>query len=213
MTTRTVGVSQSAVASGRRRWLLVLLILLSLAALLIVALVAALEFAYADKIYPGVTVAGIPLGGKTRAQAEATLTEELDPFPIPAIVLRVEGEMIPLRPGDVGARLDVSATAAAAYRVGRGGDFWSDMRARLAALRTGYVVRPVVSYDERELRLLVERLAQRLYRPVREARLDIQGLEPVVIPGQPGREVDVEATLAAIVPRLQRGESGVVDVV
>jgi vancomycin resistance protein YoaR len=71
----------------------------------------------------------------------------------------------------------------------------------------------MVSYDERQIRFMLERLAQELYRPTRETRLEIQGLQPVVVPGQPGQEVDVPATLATILERLEQEESGTVEVV
>ncbi|HEY66488.1 MAG TPA: hypothetical protein G4O02_18205, partial [Caldilineae bacterium] len=211
--TRAISAPRPAATARPRRPFLNLFILLSLLALLAAASLAAFEFAYADKVYPGVTVAGISLGGKTRTQAEILLTDALTPYPIPAIILRTDTDVIPLSPDDVGARLDAQATAARAYHVGREGGFLADLATRVQAIYTGVSVQPVVTYDEGHIRLLVEKLAQELYRPAREARLEMRGLQPVVIPGRPGREVDVAATLAAIMDLLERGESGTVDVV
>ncbi len=213
MTRATVTLPSATAAARPHRFLLTLFTLLSLLALLVAGLLAGLEFAYAREIYPGVTVAGIPIGGKTISQAELLLTAALTPYPIPSVVLRAGDQTIPLSPEDVGARLDARATAAAAYRIGRGGGFLEDLRTRLAVLRSGYDVQPIVTYDEGQIRFVLERLAQELYRPAREARLEMDGLQPVVVPGQPGREMDIQATLIAVMDRLERGEPGVVDVV
>jgi len=208
-----MSVLRPTTAASLRRLLLTLFLVVSLAVLLAIGLLTGFEFAYAERIYPGVTVAGISLGSKTPAQAEASLVAVLTPYPIPSIVLRAGSRLTLLRPEDVGARLNARATAAAAYRIGRSGDLLDDLSTRFQALRAGHAVRPVVVYDERQIRYTLERLAQELYRPTREARLEIQGVQSVVVPGQPGQEVDIPATLAVVLERLEREESGTVDVV
>ncbi len=211
--TRVISTPRPMATTRPRRPLLSLFIALGLATLLVAGALIGLEFAYADKIYPGVTVAGIPVGGKTPTQASAILSEALTPYPIPAILLRTNQDLVPLQPDDVGASLDTRATVRAAYLIGRSGDLLEDLSTRLLVLISGRAVPPVVTYDERQVRFTLERLAQKLYRPAREVRLEIQGLQPTVIPGQPGREMDIPATLAAIMDRLQQGKPGVVDAV
>ncbi len=211
--TQVTSIPRPRVAVRSRGLLFGLFVSLCLIALTMVAALAAFEFSYVERIYPGVTVAGIPLGGKTPAEAEAILAAALTPYPIPAITLRADGQYIPLRPDDVGARLDVRATVAAAYRVGRSGPFLDNLRVHLQTLYTGLAVPPAVTYDERQIRFALERWAQELYRPAREAHLEIEGMQPVIVPGQPGREMDVTATLAVILERLSQERSGVIDVI
>ncbi|MCS7222531.1 MAG: VanW family protein [Anaerolineae bacterium] len=211
--TQATSISRSHTAVRLRNLWLGLFISLCLLLLVMAVALAAFEFSYAERIYPGVAVVGIPLGGKTPAEAEAMLAAVLDPYPIPAIVLRADGRHLSLRPEDVGAHLDVRATVAAAYRVGRDGSFLENLRVHLQTLYAGFAVSPVVTYDERQVRFVLERWAQELYRPAREAHLEFQGTHPVIVSGQPGREIDVTATLAVILERLSQGHDGVVDAV
>lgn len=198
-----------------RGWhlLLTAFLTISLIALAAVLALAGFEFAYAERIYPGVSVAGIPLGGRTIRQAEIILQRELTPFPAPKIILQTPDKTLPLDPEHIGARLDARATAAAAYRVGRHQSLWEDLREQALTWRDGREIAPVVIYDEQRIRLELERLAQEIYRPVREARLELRGTEPVAIPGQVGQEMDVAATLALVMERLERRESGVIQAV
>lgn len=210
--TQVTSIPRPRVAARPRRLLRRLFASLCLLTLAVAAVLAAFEFFYAERIYPGVTVVGIPLGGKAPAEAETVLATVLTPYPIPAIILRADGQHLLLHPDDVGARLDVRATVAAAYRVGRGGPFLENLRVHLRTLYAGFVVPPVVSYDKRQIRFVLERWAQELYRPAREAHLEFEGTQPAIVPGQPGREMDVMATLAMILERLSQGQDGVIDV-
>ena len=211
--TQITGVSRPQVHVRLRSLLLGLFVSLCLIALAMAAALTAFELSYAERIYPGVTVAGISLDGKTLAEAEAILAVALTPYPIPVITLRADGQHILLHPDDVGARLNIRATVASAYRVGRGGSFLENLRTHLQTLYAGFVVSPVVSYDERQIRFVLERWAQELYRPAREAHLELKEGQPIIVPGQPGREMDVTATLAVILEHLRQGRDGTIDVV
>ena len=53
-----------------------------------VSLLAWYQWRYSDKIYPGVSVAGVPLGGLTVDEAESAITDALTPYPGPDVTLR-----------------------------------------------------------------------------------------------------------------------------
>ena len=122
--------------SNRRRWGLWLLILLciELPALAVTAGLALYQTRYAGRVYEGVQVTGIQLGGLTLNEATAAIREGLTPYPGPAITLRSADRTWSLAPSDLGVAVDAQATAAAAYAIGRQGVLNSSNRSLLADL-------------------------------------------------------------------------------
>ncbi|WP_437874763.1 VanW family protein [Sorangium sp. So ce513] len=98
--------------------------------------------------------------------------------------------------GEAGVEIDVDATLAEAQRVGHEGS-WARRLREARRARRGQIDVPLVwSVDEDRARALLERLAPRVYRIPRDARLDLANRRK--IPEQAGRELDVEASLKAL---------------
>lgn len=214
--------------AGRGRWgiLLLLLLIVGLAALAVVGVVTAYEFRYADRIYPGVEVAGIPLAGLTLDEAAAAIKDGLNPYPGPSVTLTYGDRSWSLAPADLGLTVDAGATAAAAYAVGRQGllassgslsSFWPDLRADLmtqwAALREGYSISPTLRFDEGRLIYTLKRIARAVDVPPVEGGLQISGLEVSAVPGRVGRQVNLDATRAALIQVARAGRGGEVPLV
>jgi len=163
-------------------------------------------FWHTGRIYTGVSVAGVSLGGLTRSEAYQRLGERLRPYPLPPIVLEHEGEQRPLSAAQVQARADLLDAVNRAYLYGRSGSLLNDVVAQLRAALLGVVIVPRVEVDAEELRAAVAALAAGVDRPaVAERRLG-----DVVIPAQAGRSVDVEATLQGLLQQLADGAAGTV---
>ena len=79
------------------------------------------ELRYGDRVYEGVEVAGIPLGGLTIDEAADAIRDGLTPFPGETITLRYGDRTWSLSPSDLGVSVDAQALAAEAFAVGRQG--------------------------------------------------------------------------------------------
>ncbi|HEC33783.1 MAG TPA: hypothetical protein ENI37_03605, partial [Chloroflexi bacterium] len=162
----------------------------------LLGLAVAYEAWCADRIYPGVRVWGLPVGGARLVEAAAALETHLTVLGQPVFTLRGPGRSWGVRPTDLGVRLAAEATARAAFRIGRGaGD---GLPAHLLLLLWGQDLPPVLSYDEATARLYLETLAEQVDQPPVDAALTLQDTTPVASPARPGRALDVEATLAAV---------------
>ena len=205
-TTRLVGATGRSVRRSLADFAAILLGVLLLAE---VAGFAAWQFWHADRIFTGVTVAGVPVGGGTRARALARLNAELTPYPVPPLVIRTQDQQWNLSSAQLEVQADLMDAVNRAYLVGRQGNFIARLRAQWLAL-TGHVdLKPQLQVDEGQVRYLVSQIAAEVRRPGRPARQ----FGPVSLPAQPGVDVDVEATTQAVLQALEEQQPRVIPLV
>jgi lipoprotein-anchoring transpeptidase ErfK/SrfK len=154
---------------------------------------------YAGRIHPGVSVYGVDLGELTVDEAVTALSSEFpDPTALP-LTLR-DGQRTWNRSwADIGIRLDLMATARLAYQVGREGTTIQQHTAQLRALVTGWSLSPIIVLpDPIQATAALEVLNTEMVVPPVNATLIIEpdGITPV--PGQMGRELDIQAIVAAL---------------
>jgi len=208
--------------SVRPRWGIWLLILLcvELLALAVVGGLALYQARYAGRVYEGVQVTSIQLGGLTLDEATAAIHDGLTPYSGPAITLRSEDRTWSLAPSDLGVAVDAQATAAVAYAIGRRAVLDSsnrklpaDLAAQWDALGRGHAVRPILHYDDNKLAYALKRIGEEVDLPPTEAGLAISGVDVRSTAGAPGRKVDLEATRSLVATLLRTGQGGTIDLV
>lgn len=208
-------IANPACRAGRRnsgwRWLVaglvtVVVLLLAADALLLGVRLYAEDMArrYQDRIYPRTSVLGLDLGGLTAGEA-ASLLEEQASGQQAAVVLLRDGERLwSVRWQDLGLHVDAVATAQAAYRAGRGTlGLWERLRNWLI----GQDVPVLVTFDEAQARQALEALAAQIGTPPVDAGLRLQGTLLEAVPGQPGQELDLPATLERLQSALATGST------
>ncbi|MBC7235842.1 MAG: VanW family protein [Chloroflexi bacterium] len=183
-------------------------------AALLVALVGAAFLAYnvyyAGRIFAGVSIQGVQVGGLYPAQAWQRLHAALDGACYPYIRLHSsEGEWT-LSTRDLGARIDLEEAVRRAFLLGRRGVFREDMIARLKLLWWGYRIVPPFYLEPGEALVPLRSVAREAGHPARKAQLWVAGLQAQTDTSQVGREMDVEATRQAIERAVQDalGDSG-----
>ncbi|MCS7178782.1 MAG: VanW family protein [Anaerolineae bacterium] len=198
---------EKALAPGGLEWL-VLLLTAALAFLGALGLILAYEAWCADRIYPGVWVGNVPVGGLRLDEATHRLRERLV---LPPVRLVGPERAWDAPATDMGLHLQAEATARAAFQVGRGPE--DGPMTHLLILFTGYSVSPILSYDESAARLYLQALAKGIDIPPEDATLTLQGLTPVSTPARPGRMLDVEGALLALRQSLQNPSGARVELV
>jgi vancomycin resistance protein YoaR len=168
----------------------------------------AYQLFYAGRIFPGVNVAGVDLSGLSPSQAAVHLTQTLS-YPYTGRILLRDGERFWLvTPAEVGMTFDASASAQAAYKIGRRGGPLASLAQQWEARQGKITVRPVIVFDQRVAHAYLQKLAAEINQPIIEANLELQGTEVVATPGQIGRALNVEASLAALTAQLQTFRDG-----
>lgn len=191
--------------------LLALLAGLLIFGLTVVAVFAGSRFWYAGRIFPGVSVYGIDVGGLTPAQAEARLIQQT-PYPTAGkIVFRDMDKMWVATPGELGLLLDSQSSAEAAFQFGRSGSIADQVRGQLAAAANGQDLAPILIIDQRAAFNYLEKIAKEINHATIDAALSLNGMEVVVTPGQVGREVDIDNSVKLVSLKLQMMNDSVID--
>lgn len=169
---------------------------LIIACAVIAMLVAVDYWMNAGKIYRGVEVGTIALGGKTPAEAERIV---LDRTSGALKEIQISGPEEFTRPaGEMGVNFNVAATVDRAYAVGREGNLFDRLGERFEALYGDITIPPVVDYQPAKARAQVENLAARLDERPRDATLTIYGSETEVVESAEGYRTDVAATMKSV---------------
>ena len=162
-----------------------------------VAGVAVLARAYTlrDSVLPGVSVAGVDVGGLAPADARARIDTELGARLDEPVELVVGGKSLLVTPSNI-FQVDGAASERAAYDSAR-----DSVSARIGALAVPFAmhrnVQPVLRVHESGRAALADELAALTKRAV-SARVSMEGSEAVVVPGREGTAIDDDAVLASL---------------
>ena len=186
----------------RRPWLvrltLIIVSILILSNLIAALLAAGYQIYYDGLVYPGVSVWGVDLSGKTPAEAAAELNGQFTYPQSTVITFRDNENVWPVTAQDLGIGFDIERTVQAAYEVGRHPQIIPAIRQQVQAWRNGIVVSPVIVYDQPAAESHLLHIAGAIDRPAFDATITIAGQGVQTTPGQVGRQVDVTATLAGL---------------
>jgi len=181
-----------------------------LVVILLLALVAAGLFAawtvhrvvlepYETRIYPNVYVLDVNLGRLTPDEASEHLAAALSHYDAGLLTLS-DGERTWAVPwSEAGLRLDVGTTVQRAFAVGRADQDLANLLNILNVREEHCKVAPAFAIDPAQARGVVERLAPEVLVHPSDATLHLEGDQLIAVPGQPGRALDVDATLDNII--------------
>lgn len=163
---------------------------------LIAVIVMADYWINSGRVYRGVEVGSIALGGKTPKEAESLIAERTSGA---LKEIKIAGpENVSLPASEMGVDFDVESTVKEAYAVGREGSIRERIKGRLDAAFGTVDVSPKVEYQRKIAKLQVEELANRFDAKPREAEVNIIGSEVEMIESSEGYATNQSATLKSI---------------
>ena len=196
--------------STGEHWLVAVLLSILLAAALLLAALTGFQLLYAGRIYPGVQVNGIDLGGLTQAQAAEAVARGITYPQTGRILLQYDQRTWLVYPAQVGLYLDSNATAQQAFQVGRQGSLTERLTTRWQSWRSGQNLAPALIFDGRAAFAYLSALAEQIDQAPVEATLGVQGIDVLVNPGQPGRALDISATIERLLAQMYTLQEGIV---
>ncbi|MCX6058030.1 MAG: VanW family protein [Chloroflexi bacterium] len=171
------------------------------------------QLIYAGRIFPGISVAGVDLSGLSRNEAVLKLSQTLSYSNTGKILFRAVEKIWVVPPSELGMVFDPSASALAAYGVGRSGGLFGALAGQISARGFGSDVAPVVIFDQRVAYNYLQNIATQVDLPVVEASLHLEGTNVTAQPGQVGRLINLDETLVYLGAQLQSFRDGEVPLV
>ena len=175
----------------------------------VIAVLVAVDYGLnSGRIYWGVEVGTVSLGGKTPAEARQAVEERttgaLKEFefsgPESSEIATVgaaayTAENFVFTAKEMGVDFDVASTVDEAYSVGRQGSILDRLKERAQGIYGTVQIEPEVDYQSEVARVNVVNLAERLNEQPAEAAVEILGSEVQVSDSAKGYQMDVPATM------------------
>jgi vancomycin resistance protein YoaR len=158
---------------------------------------------YQGRIFQGVHVAGVDLGGLSAADAHARLDAYFAEYAGRPLTLTAGDQTFQITPADAGARLDSAATIAAAMDWGRQGSLWDQSRAWARALVHGVPITPAIHLNADAAHGSIAAIAPNVVRPAIDATLACgTSGQPEIVPEVTGTRLDYSATETLLADRI-----------
>jgi lipoprotein-anchoring transpeptidase ErfK/SrfK len=153
----------------------------------------AFDHARANEIAAGVKVGGIPVGGMTRAQAQARLERDImRPLERP-IVIHHAAKTWTLGPREARLRADVSAMVNEALARSRSGDLFTRSWRSLTGEKLNDDLRPNVQFSDAAVIRLIDKVRRSVERPAKDASVKISGAGVAPAPDREGLAIQARA--------------------
>lgn len=163
------------------------------------------EQQYAGRMFPGVRVYGVDLGGKSSDEARVLLENRVAGFANQPLDLVWSDQHWNPQPGLLGMQVNLDRTLDNAYAVGRTGGLLDLWRERWDVANEGRVVPLSVTLDESKLQdYLQSQVAPKIDQDLQEGDVWLQGEIVKSSPSQEGRALQVYPALQTIRNSLAR---------
>lgn len=177
----------------------------------LVAFVVGTQVWYAGRIYPGVRIAGIDVGGLSMEEAAQKVAAGVN-YPQQGKILLRDGDRVWMAsPAELGVYLDPEGSARTAFEVGRSGWIVERLRTQFYTWYSGHDIPPNLIFDQRQAYAYLSNVAKDINLPTVEADLQLNGTEVIVNPGRVGRSVDMSSALSMVTSQLQSLRDGIVE--
>jgi vancomycin resistance protein YoaR len=184
----------------------ILLALLALVALFLAGASGGLYYldrAFDGKIYPNITVRGLPIGEMTPEQALAALDQRYAPFLEQPVGITFGDKVWRPTLAELGARLELREAVDSAFAAGRRADTVTNLWQVAAIWQRGIELPLHLSLDQAAMQRYLTARAAEIDQPARDAQLVFDGVTASTIPSRDGRQLLFEETMHDLSAALQ----------
>ena len=155
-----------------------------------VLILMAYHLAYWNRIYPGVTIAGQPVGNKTRAETTKDLESRISKAVFDKIVLVGDNRQWEIDLTKINLHFDPTANAQKGYGVGRNQNPLNNLKIKTQAWFQGINLPLDYSFNQPQLDAQIALIAGEVFKPAIEPNIKLIKGKIVVEPGKEGQELD-----------------------
>jgi len=167
------------------------------------ATVLAFDQRYAGRIYPNVSVRGVPVGELTPDMARAALERQFAPFLAQPVLLTYGDQTWTPTLAELGVRLEIDRAVQQAYLAGRGHDPFTNLGEMFAVYRDGLELPLHLTVDHAAMQAYLMSRATQVERPARDAQIALDGTLIAVTPAMAGQQVLINETLQELTAAVQ----------
>ncbi len=167
-------------------------IIFTLLAVLLVLAISLLLYqrAYAGKIYPHISVAGIDLSGKTKSQARFLLDKKIQNIGQKQLILSAGGKEVPTKVTDTGLSYDLDRTIDNAYTVGRSQSFIKQLWFSAKTIFKKSQINAATVIDQEKFKAFMDANVPNLNIEAKNAEVKIENGVASEVAEQDGQSVD-----------------------
>lgn len=176
-------------------------------------LAATTAFMVTDKIYTGVSVGDIMIGGMSTQEAQVKIQRSFENrIKQPPITLIYQENEWPISADDIELSIDAANLADQAYSIGRRGNFFQQLCERYVTINYGHSIPLIPSYNNEKLKSVINTAISFIDREPHNAELFLDGSGLKVIPEVIGRKVAVNNLMESMYTRIYNNVPFVVEI-
>ena len=156
-----------------------------------------------DRIFPALAVADVPVGSMGFGAASAAIADRAEQIEASAITLTYGDRSWTSTLREIGVSVDENEAFARAVGYGREQSALGRMRSTVGLARAGEQIAVPMTLDHQQLDRWFDEIDAGLGTPPRDAAVEIQGANIVIVPEVEGTVVDRDRARAEITSRLQ----------
>lgn len=180
--------------------------------LLILTFLAVFELSFKEKVYPGVKVAGVLVGGKTVREIEDYFEAQNVAFSGLTFTFTFEKKIATISGEKLKVGFDSKLLGEQSFLIGRSGNLATALYQKWAATRGKINLSPSFRFDNKEFENFLEDLAQQIDIPAQEALFQFSGGRVTAFkPSAAGQALDRERAKADFANFLSPPTSGIIN--
>lgn len=184
-------------------WLLVLCTLAGLVAVIGYGMLLFGNQVFAERIYPNISVRGLPIGGMTRAEARTALQRRYADFLAAPVTLSFDGQLWRPAAEDLGLSLAIDEALDTAFALGHQPDWEANLRLAAATWQHGIDLPLHLQFDQRVAQITLRAIAAEIDRAPIDASVELRNNIIIVGTEQWGRQTLIDETIADIAAAVQ----------
>jgi vancomycin resistance protein YoaR len=175
----------------------------AVAGLVLVIALLTVRATHANRVFPALTVADVPVGGMPFGAAAGAIMDRANAIESSSITLTYGDRSWTSTLREVGVAVDEDEAYARVVRYGREDNALRRLRSTAGLARTGEQIALPMTLDYQQLDRWFDAIDRDLGAPPRNASIEVQGSDVVIVPEVDGTVVDRQRARADIESRLQ----------
>lgn len=166
-----------------------------------------------NQIFPGVSIAGVPVSGINKEEAALKISQNLLFSYTGKILFRDGNRSWLATPAELGMIINPGESVSKAYDVGRNGSLIQIIKSQLHIINEGIDLPVIIIFDQKVAYAYLQRIATEIDQPVIEAKLSLEGINVISSNGKVGRLLNVDATMELLINQMQMLSDGEVPLI